>query len=251
VNLGTIPESHPDAVQYVRVHSTHMIEAFNTIYQPNLGGMQGIQLEAQLGSSLSNAKLQNNLIIAKGPGIRMSYSIAIGVDRQAGNTIDGVLVGHNYIDFSGAYGPVYLPPSGSNLAFVDNVNLQTGTRIASPSGTTSSDVVQVTATPPVAAAEPGIKIGLTVRLNEIALVNGLPVLVLNTGGVAMFDGGSGTDTLHFTYTVASTDKAVAVLATSALILPGGSFVRDRAGNDLNFADIARTFPDVAVRTGAR
>jgi hypothetical protein len=250
-NLGTIPGSHPDAVQYVQVHSTHMVEAFNTIYQPNLGGMQGIQLEAQLRSTLNNADLQNNVIVAKGPGIRMSYSIAIGQDREPGNTVDSVLVGHNYIDFSGAYGPVYLPPSGTNLAFVDNVNMQTGTRIAPPSGTTPSNVVQVTAAPPIGSAEPGSKIDLTLRLNEIALVAGLPTLVLNTGGVAEFNGGSGTDTLHFAYTGAKTDKTVASLAASALILPAGSSVRDLAGNDLKFAAVTKDFPALAAKTGAR
>jgi hypothetical protein len=137
VNLGTAQGSHPDAVQYAGVHSTHSVEAFNTIYQPNPSGMQGIQLEAQLGSTLKNAELMNNVIVAKGPPIKMSYSIAVGQDRDPGNTIDGVVVAHNYIDFSGAYGPFY-PPTGTNLAFVDNVNMLTGTRIAAPFGTATS-----------------------------------------------------------------------------------------------------------------
>jgi hypothetical protein len=141
VNLGTAPGSHPDAVQYAGVHSTHSVEAFNTIYQPNPSGMQGIQLEAQLGSTLKNAELVNNVILAKGPPIKMSYSIAVGQDRDPGNTIDGVVVAHNYIDFSGAYGPFY-QPTGTNLAFVDNVNMLTGTRIAAPLGTATSKQVK-------------------------------------------------------------------------------------------------------------
>ena len=141
VNLGTAPGSHPDAVQYAGVHSTHMVEAFNTMYQPNPSGMQGIQLEAQLGSTLKNAELTNNVIVAKGSPVKMSYSIFVGQDPGPGNAIDGVLVGHNYIDFSGAYGPFY-PPTGSNIAFVDNVNMVTGARIAAPPGAAGRDIVK-------------------------------------------------------------------------------------------------------------
>ncbi len=123
-NLGTSPGSHPDSVQYVGVQATNSIDAFNTIYQPNPGGMQGIQLEAQNGSSLTNSTIQNNVIIAKGAGARqMSYSIAVIQDR--GNTINKATIKDNYINYSGAYGPFY-PPTGSNLKFTHNVSIVTG-----------------------------------------------------------------------------------------------------------------------------
>ncbi|MFL5253106.1 MAG: right-handed parallel beta-helix repeat-containing protein [Rhodopila sp.] len=129
-NLGTSPGSHPDAVQYVGVKGSNSIEAFNTIYQPNPGGMQGIQLEAQNGSTLTNTQLQNNTIVAKaGSSVKMSYSVA--VIQDSGNTINGAVVSNNYIDYSGAYGPFY-PPSGSNLTFGGNVNMSTGATIATP-----------------------------------------------------------------------------------------------------------------------
>jgi hypothetical protein len=134
-NIGTSPGSHPDPVQYVGVNASNSVEAYNTIYQPNPSGMQGVQLQAQNGSTLSGTKIENNTIVAKGGSSEaMSYSIA--VIQNAGDTINGATVNNNYIDYSGAYGPFY-PPSGSNLTFSGNVNMATGATIASPDGTSS------------------------------------------------------------------------------------------------------------------
>jgi hypothetical protein len=133
-NLGTSPGAHPDPVQYVGVNSNNSTEAFNTIFQPSTGGMQGVQVQAQNGSTLTNTTIENNTIVAKGASIDMSYSVA--VIQNSGDTINGATVENNYIDDSGAYGPFY-PPSGSNLTFGGNVDLSTGATIPNPSGTTS------------------------------------------------------------------------------------------------------------------
>jgi hypothetical protein len=129
-NLGTIPGSHPDPVQYVSVQSNNSIMAFNTIYQPNPSGMQGIQLQAQNGSTLNNTTIANNTIVAKaGASVKMSYSIA--VIQNPGNVINGATVEGNYIDCSGAYGPFY-PPTGSNLTFRGNMNMLSGHKLDPP-----------------------------------------------------------------------------------------------------------------------
>jgi hypothetical protein len=134
-NLGTSPGSHPDSVQYVGVNSNNSVIAFNTIYQPNPSGMQGIQLAAQNGSTLTDTSIANNVIIAKKSASQtMSFSIAI--QQGAGNTITGAVVKDNYIDFSGAWGPFY-PPTGTGLTFNSNVNMVTGARIVSPVGAAS------------------------------------------------------------------------------------------------------------------
>src|SRR3954469_7065077 len=123
-NIGTSPGSHPDPVQYVGVNASNSVEAYNTIYQPKPSGMQGVQLQAQNGSTLSNTKIENNTIVAKdGSSETMSYSVA--VIQNAGDTINGATVSNNYIDYGGAYGPFY-PPSGSGLTFSGNVNMSTG-----------------------------------------------------------------------------------------------------------------------------
>ena len=134
-NLGTSPGSHPDSVQYVGVNANNSVIAFNTIYQPNPSGMQGIQLAAQNGSILTNTSIANNVIVAKKSASQtMSYSIAI--QQGSGNTINGVTVNDNYIDFSGAWGPFY-PPSGKDLVFDGNMDMVTGTRIVPPAGAAS------------------------------------------------------------------------------------------------------------------
>src|SRR5215469_10344631 len=100
-NLGTSPGAHADAIQYDGTNSTNSVIAFNTV----TSGEEGIQLAAQGGSTLTNSTIENNVIVAKGPAITMSYSIA--VQQWAGNTINGVVVDDNYIDYSGAYGAFY------------------------------------------------------------------------------------------------------------------------------------------------
>ena len=49
----------------------------------------------------------------------------------------------------------------------------------------------------------GTKIPITVAFTDAVTVTGIPLLALNTGGgaVAIYTGGSGTNTLTFTYTV--------------------------------------------------
>jgi hypothetical protein len=129
-NLGTDPQAHADAVQYVSTTSTNSIISFNTVYQSIPSGNQGLQIEAQNGSSITNTTVANNVILARDNGKTMSYSIFVGADSGA-NTIDGVMVANNYIDFSGAYGPFYTP-TGSHLTYTGNVDMTRGRLLASP-----------------------------------------------------------------------------------------------------------------------
>jgi Right handed beta helix region len=133
-NLGTKAGSHPDTVQYGGGAITNnAIESFNTIYQPQGGGEvsgeEGIQICAWNGATINNATVANNVIIASGPALTMSYLIAIY--PQSGGIINGVTVANNYLDSTGAYGPFY-PPSGNNLDFTNNINILTGAQIHSP-----------------------------------------------------------------------------------------------------------------------
>lgn len=128
-NLGTDPQAHADTVQYTGVTSSNSVVAFNTIYQSNPSGNQGIQIEAQNGSTITNTTVENNVIVAAGPRT-MSYSIFVGAD-SGNNLIDGVVVANNYIDFSGAYGPFY-PPRGHRLSYSGNVDMTRGAQLPSP-----------------------------------------------------------------------------------------------------------------------
>jgi hypothetical protein len=129
-NLGTDPQAHADSVQYTSTTSANSIISFNTVYQANPSGNQGLQIEAQNGSTITNTTVENNVIVALGTGRTMSYSIYVGVGSGP-NTIDGVVVANNYIDFSGAYGPFY-PPSGNHLTYAGNVDMYHGRLLPSP-----------------------------------------------------------------------------------------------------------------------
>jgi hypothetical protein len=129
-NLGTDPQAHADAVQYVGVTMNNSIISFNTVYQANPSGNQGLQIEAQNGSSITNTRVENNVIVAKGGARTMSFSIFVGA-APGPNTIDGVVVANNYIDFSGAYGPFY-KPTGSHLTYTGNVDMVSGQLLLGP-----------------------------------------------------------------------------------------------------------------------
>ncbi len=198
-NLGTSPGAHADVVQYDSTKSNNSIIAFDTV----TSGEEGIQLDAQgSGSTLTNTAIENNVIVAPGPSVTISYSIAVQ-EQGSGNTVNGVVVDDNYIDYTGSYGPFY-PPAGTNLTFSGNVNMKTGAQIASPGGTSSSDVSSVTASPASGTETLGSAITLSLHMDEAEFVTGTPTLVLNDGGTATYVSGSGSTTLIFSYTVAST-----------------------------------------------
>jgi hypothetical protein len=73
-NLGTASGSHPEPVQFVGNTINGYLEQFNTIYQPQgtgaEKGMRGIQLQAQRRSTIRNATIRNNVIVAPGPSWR-------------------------------------------------------------------------------------------------------------------------------------------------------------------------------------
>ncbi len=70
----------------------------------------------------------------------------------------------------------------------------------------------------------GASIDITVSFNGVLNVTGAPQLALNSGGTAVYSGGSGTSTLTFTYVVGSGDLTGDLDYTSAgaLTLNGGS-----------------------------
>jgi hypothetical protein len=134
--MGLHTGSHPDFVQFVG-NITHACRiSYNTIYQPVGGkevtGMEGIQIAAQPGkhpSRLENVWVTHNVILAPGPALTMSCSVAI--KQGAGSLINGAQVSENYIDYRGAYYPFY-PPTGKHVKFLHNINLRTGEVVLPP-----------------------------------------------------------------------------------------------------------------------
>ena len=160
--------------------------------------------------------------------------------------------GSNVLTFSYTVGPGQNTP---NLK-ISAVNLN-GATIADSAGNnanfsgtlTPSGTLQIDTTTPtvasVAASGTGITNGngdlnaghvviLTLTMNEVVTVaNGTPTLALNDGGTATYTGGSGSNALTFSYTIAG-GQNTPDLAVTAVNLNGAT-IADSAGNNANFS----------------
>ena len=75
---------------------------------------------------------------------------------------------------------------------------------------------------------------LTLNLSEaVTVAGGTPTLTLNDGGTATYSGGSGTNALTFSYTVAP-GRTRADLAVTAVNLNAAT-IKDGAGNAANLS----------------
>jgi hypothetical protein len=133
-NLGTQSGAHPDFVQFVGGAVNNTVVAFNTVYEPPTatGGMEGIQIDAQVGGTITNTNVTNNTIIAPmgaAQGDTMSYLIAIQIGAK-GETNNIGTVANNYVDKTGAWG-VFYPIAGTNYTVSSNVDMTTGKTVGS------------------------------------------------------------------------------------------------------------------------
>jgi len=157
--------------------------------------------------------------------------------------------------------------STSALA-ITGVNLPSGTAIKDASGNAANlsgavktftglqidpilpAVTQATAVPGTGTEHVGDTITLTLAFNEAVTVTGTPTLSLNDGGKATYFGGSGTGTLTFKTTVASTDTSTSALAITGVNLPSGASIKDASGVAANLSAAVKTFSGLAVSTAS-
>ena len=123
--------------------------------------------------------------------------------------------------------------------------------VTNPTGTLQIDtaaptVSEVLASPGSGLEFPGDTVTLTLAFDKTVSVTGTPTLSLNTGGTATYAGGSGTNTLVFSYTVNSTDSTVSGLAITRANLPHGASIKDGAGNAANLSGAVAAFTSPAV-----
>jgi gliding motility-associated-like protein len=113
-----------------------------------------------------------------------------------------------------------LDPGG--VAFpVTNPIFQLGTNVSGVTSTTANGTYKIADV-----------IAVNVTFSAVVTVTGTPQLSLNTGALANYSGGSGTNTLNFNYTVAS-GQSIADLdysSTTALTLNGGT-IKDAGSVD--------------------
>jgi 20S proteasome alpha/beta subunit len=123
--------------------------------------------------------------------------------------------------------------------------------VANPAGTlqidtTTPTVTQIVASPGTGTVFPGDTVTMTVTFGEAVKVTGAPTFSLNDGGTATYTGGSGTNTLTFSYTVAPTDVTLPQLAITQANLPNGATIKDGAGNAANLSGAVTTFTTLAI-----
>ena len=135
------------------------------------------------------------------------------------------------------YGQVYVGFSGSGYAYL-------------PAATITPSVAGVTASPSTGIEVAGNTITFTLKMSEAVTVTGTPTLTLNDGGTATYSGGSGSNGLTFSYTVAATDSAVSALAITQANEPNGVTITDATGNAANLLGAATTFSGLQIQPPA-
>ena len=98
-------------------------------------------------------------------------------------------------------------------------------------------VVSVLASPAPASLNAGKVVLLTVTMSGTVFVTGTPTLALNDGGVASYIGGSGSNALVFSYTVAAGQNTSA-LAAWGITLPSGASITDNTAAPANLTGAA-------------
>ena len=128
-----------------------------------------------------------------------------------------------------------------------NLSLSGLTQSGPQIDTTTPAVTAIADSPATGDLNAGKTVALTLSFSEaVTVAGGAPTLTLNDGGTATYASGSGTSALTFDYTVASTDSSVSSLAATALNLPTGVTIEDRAGNaaSLSLSGLTQTAPQI-------
>ena len=252
---------------------------FNTVYQnvnqpgPGMGAL--VPGPGGSNSTVTGLTVNNDTIIQTANDTNGNFTM--GFEADPGVAASNVVIHDLYVDPTGALGYTGSPwfPTGyygdnlgQSTVMSNVIDMVTGAPVPVPSVSNKtsqgyyvypdasgnspvlSDVYSVTASQKSGTLTPGITISFTVKLDETFTVTGTPTLALNDGGTATYSGGSGSNALTFSYTVATTDKAVSALAITGVNLPSGATVKDAVGNTANLAGAVRTFLELGVNPGS-
>jgi hypothetical protein len=109
-------------------------------------------------------------------------------------------------------------------------------------------VTSLAATPAGGMVQVDSTITITVTFSgDVIVTGGTPVLTLNDGGVAVYSGGSGTNTLTFTYKVAVNDRSLPDLAVTGLT-NGAAIVDAKSRKPANASLASKTFAGLGIDT---
>jgi chitodextrinase len=158
----------------------------------------------------------------------------------------------DYADWDGGHGADALnayvgggvqPFTESDLKLMDSIGFNRATSSSIPR------VTSITESPSSGTAVVGTVITFTLGMSTSITVTGTPTLTLNDGGTASYTGGSGTQTLTFSYTVGAADSAALSLAATAINLTNGT-MKDAGGTSVstNIAGISQKGPQIGADT---
>ncbi|MBR0795965.1 heparin lyase I family protein [Bradyrhizobium jicamae] len=107
-------------------------------------------------------------------------------------------------------------------------------------------VTKATASPGTGTEAAGSTITLSLAFNEAVKVTGTPTLKLNDGSTATYVSGSGTSSLTFRTTVASTNTATSALAITGVNLPTGTSIKNLSGVAASLSGAVKTFTGLKI-----
>jgi hypothetical protein len=151
----------------------------------------------------------------------LTFTYTVGTHDLNVTSLAAIAIHPNNAAISDATGSANLSLSGLS---------QSGPRI----DTTIPQLVSIGETPSAGVINSGQVVVFTLKLTEAVTVSGAATLALNDGGTATFTGGSGSQSLTFSYMVSPTDSNVSALAAIEIDLNGGS-IQDAAGNSANLS----------------
>jgi large repetitive protein len=165
--------------------------------------------------------------------LTFAYTVGAGEnssDLEAGSSIG--LTGGTINDAvnTSVAASLALPAPGSTGSLGFNKNIVVDT--------TAPTVTNITSSTPNGAYQTGGTVSIQVSFSEIVNVTGTPKLLLNSGGTANYQSGSGGLTLTFGYTIGANDNTTDLDATS-INLNGGAI-----------ADVATNAASLTLPTGA-
>ena len=180
---------------------------------------------------LNNVTMNNNILVGG------DYTIY--VDGSAGGgAVSNISITNNHLG-AGIYG--YTDFAGSSPVFTGNVN--DGATLVAATGFKSPIVSLASA--PAGNYSSGNTLTLTLYASEAVKVTGTPTLTLNDGGTATYTGGTGTNALTFSYTVAAGQNTSTLAATAV-----NGTIADLDGHALSTSNLPAIFTGVSVGTSS-
>ncbi|WOH56091.1 heparin lyase I family protein [Bradyrhizobium sp. BWC-3-1] len=207
------------------------------------------------------------------PGQYNDIRIQSSVVNNSSGYLDVWINGQQVVNYHGSIGfgtptywdyGLYRQADAPQTITVDcrNLTLVTGSQAAGwtgvggtssgPTGTPTTPVsvaptvTQASASPGTGVEHAGDTITITLGFSKAVTVTGTPTLSLNDGGTATYVGGSGTSSLTFKTTVASTGKDTSALAITSVNLPTGASIKDGSGLAANLSGVVKTFSGLQI-----